>query len=350
MRQDNRSEDSELSGNDQRDLPIRRRLVRKAQYIDRRLYFDLNHNLGATVLIVGSGRSGTTWLAELLARQLKRRLVFEPFHPRDGAIQHSLRLFPSPADSNVHFAQAAKAVLTGRVRSREPDISRSVRFSRGHIVKDIHALNAVPWFRTYFPCVPVILILRHPIATAASRSRWDTQRPDRTFYGLARFLATTKGRAEAEASSESLGLALETYDRFSSDLEEPLVRYVAEWCIENACAVAAANDFGIKLCFYEHLVLDPRGVFRDLTSELGLAATVSQRLDPTRPSSMDVFARAASARDNESRYSLLGDWQQEVTPSVTARCIRVLEEFGMAHLYDAQPTPRATRTSQSSSY
>jgi hypothetical protein len=325
-----------------RDLPRARRLVRTAQYIDRRLYFDLNHDLGATVLVVGSGRSGTTWLAELLARQLKRRPVFEPFHPRDSPIQHSLRLFPSPADSNVHFAQAAKSVLTGRVRSRKLETSRSVRFPRGHVVKDIHALNAVPWFRTHFPCVPIILILRHPIATAASRLRIDTQWPDRTFYGLARYLATTMGRAEAEANSESLGLALEAYDRFSSDLEEPLVRYVAEWCIENACAVAAANDFGVNLCFYENLVLDPRGVFRELISELGLAATVSQRLDPTRPSSMDVFARAASARYSESRYSLLGEWQKAVAPSTIARCISVLEEFGMADLYDAQPTPRAT--------
>ena len=45
----------------------------------RRLVFDVGPLEGGTVLVAGSTRSGTTWVAEHVAKVLAARLIFEPF-------------------------------------------------------------------------------------------------------------------------------------------------------------------------------------------------------------------------------------------------------------------------------
>ena len=45
-------------------------------------HIDLNYSPSNTVLIAGSGRSGTTWLSEILNYNNDYRSIFEPFYPR----------------------------------------------------------------------------------------------------------------------------------------------------------------------------------------------------------------------------------------------------------------------------
>jgi hypothetical protein len=63
----------------------------------RRLYRDSSEDIRRTLLIAGTARSGTTWLAELLGARLPCRIMFEPFN-RDKveAIAHC-QYFPVPA-------------------------------------------------------------------------------------------------------------------------------------------------------------------------------------------------------------------------------------------------------------
>ncbi len=54
---------------------------RATTMVCRRIYRDTNHDAGSTILVAGTGRSGTTWLADIISEQFKSRLMFEPFHP-----------------------------------------------------------------------------------------------------------------------------------------------------------------------------------------------------------------------------------------------------------------------------
>jgi len=317
-----------------------RRLAAARGSVSDHLYLDLNHDPDRAILVVGSGRSGTTWLAELLSRQLRARLVFEPFHPHWSPARDRLRLFVAPEESDAGFRQAAAEILAGRLRSGRLEQAPPIRFPRSRIVKDIHVMNALPWFRRQFPRLPLVLIIRHPLAVALSRVRSGAQ--DGTFAGLAPYLGTAKGQAEAGASPVARWLP--TYNRFRAD-REPLVQCVAEWCIENTYPAAVADAYGIKLCFYEDLVLDPHGVLADLTAELGVTGG-GHTADPARPSSTDWFARAASARTGAARERLLVEWQEQVAPATTARCLAVLDEFGLTHLYDDGAIPVASRNRQ----
>jgi len=317
-----------------------RRLAAARGSVSDHLYLDLNHDPDRAILVVGSGRSGTTWLAELLSRRLRARLVFEPFHPHWSPARDRLRLFVAPDEGDAGFRQAAEEVLAGRLRSGRLEHTPPTRLPRSRVVKDIHVMNALPWFRRQFPHLPLVLIVRHPLAVALSRLRSGAQ--DGTFAGLATYLATPKGQAEAGASPVARWLP--TYNRIRAD-PEPLVQCVAEWCIENTYPAAVADAYDIKLCHYEDLVLDPHGVLAGLTGELD-RADGGRTADPSRPSSTDWFARAASARTGDARERLLVEWQEQVDPATTARCVAVLEEFGLTHLYDGDAMPVASRSRQ----
>jgi len=312
---------------------MRRWIATRAGFLRRELFLERNHDPSRTALVLGSGRSGTTWLAEALARQHRSRLVFEPFHPRLGAMGEGARLFLDPAERPPAFKQAAQRVLSGRARGPYIDHLRIARLPRGRVVKDVHASNLLAWFRANYPAVPVVYVMRHPIAASLSRLRSDV------FYGLGDYLETRAGREDAERSPVAKWLP--RYDACRAH-SEPLVRLVAEWCIENVYALERRDDRGVALAFYEHAVQDPASELTRLGGHCAEAlgsADAAEIGQLRRPSAMDWrrTAAAASASDDWARH--LGRWADEVQPSVVEQCLRVLSEFGLDWLYGEDPLP-----------
>lgn len=313
---------------------MRERIATQARHLRKELFLERNHDPARTALVLGSGRSGTTWLAEALARQHRGRLLFEPFHPLLGSLGDSARLFLDPAESPPAFERAVERVLSGQVRTPHVDQIRIGRLHHGRVVKDVHAANLLPWLHAHHPAVPVVYVVRHPIAASLSRLRADA------FYGLGDYLATPAGREEAEDSPVATWLPL--YDSHRGD-PEPLVRLVAEWCIENVYPLGHRDDTGLALTFYERAVLNP---VPELARLGGLceAALGPARVTPTsgalrRPSAMDWRRGAAEARQSGDWTRLLGRWTSEVPRPVIERCLRVLHEFGLGELYGADPLP-----------
>jgi hypothetical protein len=212
------------------------------------------------------------------------------------------------------------------------------RLSHSRIVKDVHAANMLPWFRANYPAVPVVFAVRHPIAASLSRLRASS------FYGLGAYLETPAGRSDAENSPVSAWLPL--YDDYRKH-SEPLVRLVAEWCIENVHPLSFIDDAGIALAFYETIVLDPVSELTRLSEHcrdaLGSATrnrfTVSEA---RRPSAMDWFGTAAAARQSDDWEQRLSRWTSEVPRPAVDRCLGVLSDFGLDRLYGNGPLPAKT--------
>ena len=60
----------------------------------RHLYTDRNRDPNASILIAGSARSGTTWLADIIAQATSARIVFEPFHHEFVEDSRKFKAFP----------------------------------------------------------------------------------------------------------------------------------------------------------------------------------------------------------------------------------------------------------------
>jgi hypothetical protein len=315
---------------------MREEIAARARYLRKELFLERNHDPSRTVLVLGSGRSGTTWLAESIARRHRSRLIFEPFHPLLGAIGEGGRLFLDPAEHPPAFERPVGRVLSGRARGAYIDEIRIARLPRGRVVKDVHASNLLPWFRANHPAVPAVYVVRHPIAASLSRLRSDT------FYGIGDHLATPVGREDAESSPAAAWLPL--YDSYRDD-PEPLVRLVAEWCLENAYPLSRGEDPGVALTFYETAVLDPAPELARI-SELGAGALGPARSSPEigkvrAPSATDWRGTAAEAQRSGEWERLLGSWTREVPQPVVGRCLEVLSEFGLDRLYGEGPLPVA---------
>src|SRR5580765_3333817 len=120
------------------------RIAARTKTLPNELFFERNRDPSHAALVLGSGRSGTTWLAEAIARQHRSRLLFEPFHPRLGVMGADGRLFLDPAEHPPSFERSARRVLSGRVRGPYIDGVRVARLPRGRVIKDVHASNLLP--------------------------------------------------------------------------------------------------------------------------------------------------------------------------------------------------------------
>jgi len=317
-------------------VSLKDRVLRRAGRVNRELFRERNHDLERAAVVLGSGRGGTTWLAEVMAREHGSRVLFEPFHPRIAAVNSGLSLF---LDADAHDSETRRRVarvLSGRTRHRQIDHIQSPRFPASRVVKDIHATNLAPWMERTFPQVPIVYVLRHPLATSVSRLRAGT------FDGLGSYLDTDAGRRWAERSPVAEWLPL--YDRHAA-ADDPLVRLVAEWCIENAYPLSRMADSSIAFAHYERLVLDPAAEIGRLlghcASALGGGPGEAKLRGLREPSAMDWFGTAAKAggRDWES---ILARWTQEVSPGQLDECLAVVEEFGIDVAYGEDPVPRET--------
>jgi hypothetical protein len=297
---------------------------------------ELNHDAERSTLVLGSGRSGTTWMAEAIARHTASRLMFEPFHPLWSPRRDRLQLFLGEEDPDQRMVATVNEVVTGRARKFEVDQVVVTRFPRSRVIKDIHTTNLLPWFSEHFPQVPVIYAVRHPIATALSRKRFGS------FFGLAAYLETPAGREDAEHSP--IGDLLPAYDAHREH-PESLVRLVAEWCIENTYPLSRMNGTKALLTFYETATLDPIAELTRLaefcSSALGSSGRHAFQLEALRaPSSKDWFGNAAAAKSSQDWTAVLSKWTSEVPTITTRRCVQVLEEFGMDTFYGEEPMPR----------
>ena len=135
-----------------------------------------------TVFIAGTGRSGTTWLAELLVRGSRRRLIFEPFRNDlvpvwKGALS---RQYIRPEDDSTPLLAPARAIMQGEIRDAWFDSLNSRLFTSGRVIKDIRANLLLGWLQRQFGPFPILYMIRNPEAVAASwqREGWPTSGVD----------------------------------------------------------------------------------------------------------------------------------------------------------------------------
>jgi hypothetical protein len=321
-------------------------LSRTVKALQAGAFLELNHDPARSALVLGSGRSGTTWLAEALARHCASRLVFEPFHPLWSPGSDDLRLFLAPDDVDQGMVSLTDRALAGRMRKRQLDQIKVTRLSRSRIVKDIHSTNLLPWYARNYAEVPLVFTVRHPVATAVSRKRFGS------FYGLAAYLETAGGRSDAEQSPVAQWLP--AYDEHRAHPDD-LVRLVAEWCIENAYPLSWSGQGRVALVFYETAVLDPVPELSRLAEFCGAALQPAGDADfgaesVRKPSAKDWFGTAADAARTRDWDQVVNRWTTEVPAATRSKCIEVLTDFGLDRFYgeDPMPLPKSTGATTSS--
>ena len=136
-----------------------------------------------TTIVAGSGRGGTTWVGEVVARMLDSRVLFEPFLldedkqfvlARDQiSVEKSslLRNYPlylpgrRAEDPHARRHLELERILQGRIQPNtwSDQVRMPDRTYRGRLIKDIRANLFLGYIAANWPEVRILLVTRSPL-------------------------------------------------------------------------------------------------------------------------------------------------------------------------------------------
>lgn len=310
-------------------------------------------------VILGSGRSGTTWVLDCLASANGLRPLFEPLHPVQSPMgaRYAYRALLA-GDEEGELAQHFRDLAAGRVGSLWIDyrgrkerlfphpkqlasprawkrlahawathlrVRRALRPALRReqtLVKCIRANLMAGWlartlgFRT-------ALIVRHPCATTESQYRlggpaWDPAPVLTRYRDNHRLHELTGGRYVA-----LLNTRLTT-----------LQALALNWVIENQWPVERSQEDGYGVVYYEHLLSQPAAAWKQLCEALELAQLpeVAELQKPSQQASLASLQKPTWQRHQPH-------WQRNLSAEQLDEIQWVLDETECA-LYstrDAEP-------------
>ena len=281
------------------------------------LYLDPGRDYRRSVFLAGSGRSGTTWVSEIINYRRDYRLVFEPFHPGRVSLCRGFRRkqYLRPEDRREEYLRPARKILSGELRSPWTDRFHRTLAVRRRLIKDIRANLLLGWIRASFPEMPVILLLRHPCAVAASR--------------LA--LGWKDDPADVLAQEDLVEDHLRPFEGEIRNAAPGFEQHVFLWCIENYVPLRQLAQDDVHIVFYEELLANPETGIPRLFSFLGRGFddTVYDALK--RPSPL---SRAGAAGGRTP-----GGWRDAVGEARMRRAVEIMGLFGLDRIYSDEPMP-----------
>ena len=283
--------------------------------------------------LVGSGRSGTTWLAGLLATARGTVQVFEPLHP--GRAPLPVRLDPPLMAGGRPYLRPGRRAPTWEAlmddirggvvgnrwtrfghhrRTRWPSLWWSGVRADSRLVKEIRANLLIGWLAEAGRTRSA-LMLRHPCATVVSQERggWGAD--------LTPFLC------DRDLVEDWLGPHVDWLRSLGTHRE----RLAARWAIENVVPLRqAAGGLPIAVVHYEDVVSDPVRATERLGAHLGIEpdATVLRR----------VIGRPVGLRSGSSGVSSVSSWREKLAGREVQKILDVCWRIGITR-YEESPLP-----------
>lgn len=306
-----------ITGLKRPSLPLMRKLRRR---VCRRIFFDLGNGASNAVLLVGTGRSGTTWVSDVINHKNDYRYLFEPFYPNKVALcsHFRYRQYLRPGDGRREFLEPARRILSGRLRNDWVDGHNRVMLARKRLIKDIRAHHLMGWLHDHFPGLRMILLLRHPCAVAHSKLKLKWGAPLEEFLGQDELMQDFLSPFRSEIRSA----------------QTVFEKQVFLWCVENYVPLKQFRTGELHVAFYENFCTDPQEEVRSLFAYL--QEEPDQRVFEAlkRPS---VEARKDSAVI--SGKDPASEWKAHVSEGQKRTARDILALFELDGLYDSEGRP-----------
>jgi hypothetical protein len=277
------------------------------------------------------GRSGTTWVGDVVNHDFTYRVLFEPFQPariREASIFGPFA-YVSPGDRNAARIEAAEKILSGKTPRGPIDRGHRGRIFRKRIVKDVRCNLMLGWLRKLRPGMPIVLVVRNPFSVAASwiRLGWGKVAGGEQFE-----LDVITDQAALLHDFPDIRLPLATIDRTDS-----FERVIAQWCILHLVPFAQLTRADAHVLFYEDLIAEPAATTSRLADYLRVRIEGPSRDRALATNSeTDFLARGSDA----DRAALLMEWSRVLSARQIARGGEILASFGMDRFYGDDGRPK----------
>jgi hypothetical protein len=269
------------------------------------------------VVIAGSGRSGTTWVEEIVNAGRWARVMFEPLRVSEVPELRPLGAYTYLRPGDTRYLELVERLLSGHPRhNRWVNHQNYTRVATRRIVKEIRAHGMLAWLSAAFPRTPVLFAVRHPVTVVSSQQRmgWRAQ--------LQRFTS------QPELVNDHLSSIIGVIEEIETDAQA----LAAHWCIENLVAFRTMGGTAATLVPYESLVADPTAWTSRILDAAGRGTAVVGA--GTRPSKM-------AHADSVVRHGgdAVTDSFARVDASTRRQVLDVVAACGLGDLYGDDPRP-----------
>lgn len=300
----------------------------KLRQLRAKLFIDTNRESKNSILLVGDGRSGTTWVSDVMNYNNEFRYMFEPFHPHFVERSNGFRPFQylRPNNEEPYFLDTARMVLTGKLRCARVDQFNCAFLFRKRLIKDIFAHLFLKWINVNFPDVKIILVLRHPCAVAVSKQK------------LAHWL-WMKDPKEFLSQKELVEDFLFPFIDDISAEEGFFEKQILIWSIIHYVLFKQFREGQVHLAFYENFCVRPEKEIRRLFSFIGkpLETPILDKKILRKIKQPSSLCRKDSAII--SGGSLIDGWRKDVTGQQMNRAVQILRRFQLDTVYSFESMP-----------
>ncbi len=292
-----------------------------------------------TLVVSGSPRSGTTWLAEMIRVIPGYKMLNEPLNLHSSVPAQNIDCLDWRTNLNVdaqvpEIEKMLRQVLEGRIGAlhmwrfqSEVSVGRLAEqiVNRKVVVKMVRVNRMLSWLSSRFPVRAIISIFRHPCAVVASQmgyqANWrDATPPDKEniktgFFGT---------------------LPDPVLDRFGDTLSEisTTAGYLAAiWSLDTYLALRGPMRGPWIVTTYENLVQDTEGEMQSILDSIGEPMPADMRQRFGQPSNS-----AAEDLRTEDVDVQLTKWKRNLSKAQIDAVLRVVRAFPI-NFYTESPLP-----------
>jgi hypothetical protein len=271
------------------------------------------------IVITGSPRSGTTWLAEILSKKKGSFMLFEPL-----SLTGVKRVKEIGFDWRQHIPEDAKwteaehyftDLLNGKHLTPwmlSHSDKNKLKDANYFILKFVRANLLLPWFiKNFKPQKLPIYIVRNPLSVVASQMSLDWKNTANHFEV-----------SKSKFSNELYGPYANVLGKINST-EEHLT---AKWCIENRYLLAHPNNNKNWIsCTYENLLMNPEIELKNIHKRLDMEFTTDVLTNIQSPSKSSY----KDANSYETEKIGLDIWKQKLSDEQKNNCLKIISQMGM---------------------
>lgn len=306
-------------------------------------------DISRTVAIVGFGRSGTTWLSDIVSKASGQALLFEPWHPEvlEGSKRFSYRSSYSDAETVELVNYLARALDKGQpvpwllrnhlptaVHEAEPELTAEIWAQIGILgFKTIRATMVPDWIIANI-ARRMVFVVRHPLAVVSSILRranfWE--------YGWPETYDIFVANAFVGAAGEIDGVHETLLSRPppTTDLEKVALM----WAVTHAIAVPRLEQAQVPIVLYENLYRQPFEWARKVLDALGMedrGILPTYLFTPAMTTMRTLHGRSGLQTASGAPVPADFFWRDTLSGEDQATVLSIVDDFGV-ELYSSDPS------------
>jgi len=280
----------------------------------------------SVIFVAGMGRSGTTWVGDLLNYQDHFRVIFEPFcadKVTEAKGFSSTRYIRTQVNS-PELVNFARNVLTGQIRSNWTEIKKPGKIYFRRMIKDIRCNLMLLWLNQLCIGMPIVFVVRNPFSVAASWLQLKNFKEASDFDIL-------RNQDRLFIDFPVIANALKMID-----INDPFERIIWMWAVNHYVPFSQMDELNFYLAVYENLLLES-ALYAPCLLEFGCVDYSLEKVQSIlgKPSRANFLKRDPSLEKEE----LFNGWRKVFTAKQLKRGQTILSVFGLASLYDADGYP-----------